>query len=126
MQEIVTVDGVTRLFLALAVLAPVLGLLIAGVMIARRAERGDARRWGLLVGLCGPGNWLLWKLYNALTEHNGLDTVRNFEINLVVFVLIGLALGLALNRLQPSAKPEVAPAEQPPPSDLESNGEQGA
>jgi len=126
MQEIVSVDGVTRLFVVLAIVSPVLGMLVTGVMIARRAARWEARRWGLLVGLCGPGNWLLWKLYNALTERNGLDTVRNFAINLAVFLLIGLVLGLALNRLPQPVTPDVAPADPLDPPISESKSEPDA
>jgi hypothetical protein len=132
MQEIVSIDRVTQLFVALAILSPVAGLLVTGIMTAWGVRHGEtlrgahhvSRRWGLLIGLCGPGNVLLWNLYNALTERNGLDTVRNFGINLVVFVLIGIVLGLALNRLEPPASPEIAPPEQPSPAMIETTGEQ--
>ncbi len=102
MQEIVTVGGITRLFVALAVLSPIIGIGWAVVGVARGRDRRQIRYTALLIGLCGPVNGCLWQLYNLLTDLNGLDTVRNFAINVSVFLVIGLIVGIVLGRIQPS------------------------
>jgi hypothetical protein len=102
MQEIVTIGAVTRLFVALAVLSPVIGIGWAVMAIARGRDRRQVRYTALLISLSGPVNGCLWQLYNLLTDLNGLDTVRNFAINVTVFMLIGLIVGVVLGRLQPN------------------------
>jgi len=93
LHEIVEAATVEKLFVLLALLGPAAGLLL-GAFAGIRSK--NVRRnvcLGLLIGLCGPLNWLLWRVYNLVTERNGLDTVRNLVVNLVLFVLVGVALG---------------------------------
>lgn len=102
MREIVTQEQVERLFLILAVAGPAAGLALGaltaylgrvkGAGLAPQALRGAC--WGLL----GTVNWLLWKLYNALTSVFGLDTVVNLLVNLIVFVALGGAAGWMISR----------------------------
>ncbi len=96
LHEIVTVGQVERLFALLAVAVPLAGLVIGALSGARRRQAGRGALLGLGIGLIGPLNWLLWHLYNALTDRNGLDTVRNLVINLALFLLIGAGLGMGL------------------------------
>ena len=99
MREIVDVGEVGRLFAILAVVLPLVSLFVGG-MWGRR--RGDARRGaltGLAVGCIGILNELMWLLYNGLTERNGLDSVRNVVVNLVLFVVVGTGVGVAAGRV---------------------------
>lgn len=94
MREIVTVEQMDRLFLALAILAPIVGAAIGAFLGGRRGSlRRDAFK-GLLVGLAGPANLLMWNLYNALTDRMGLDTVKNLLVQLSLFVALGVVAGL--------------------------------
>jgi len=121
MQEIVTVAAVGRMFNSLALLFPVVGALIGVGALARGTDRVRSWRMGIGVGLIGPANWLLWWFYNALTDRNGLDTVRNFAVNVTVFVLIGLGIGIVLGYVQyrsaTDAKSEIREQEEPTPSE---------
>lgn len=99
MREIVTMEQVNALFLALAVAGPVLGLLIGAAVGARRGQAGRGAVNGLLIGLLGVLNLALWKLYNALTDRMGLDTVKNLLVNLTLFVGLGIAAGLVFGHL---------------------------
>jgi hypothetical protein len=117
MREIVEVAAVERLFLLLAFVGPVVG---AGIGAAVGARRQNLRRGllvGLLVGLFGPLNWLLWRVYNALTDRNGLDTVKNLGINLALFLLlgalIGIGIGLAARRSAPQTPEEPSTPDTP-------------
>ena len=93
LREIVDIASVERLFLLLAVLGPPAGLVI-GAVVGRRRNR---LRWsslaGLLLGLLGTLNWLLWRVYNILTDANGLDSVKGLAINFALFVAVGSGLG---------------------------------
>ncbi|HZT42018.1 MAG TPA: hypothetical protein VFA07_07500 [Chthonomonadaceae bacterium] len=96
LHEIVTVAQVETLFALLAMVVPLVGLSIGALAGARRRQTGRGALLGLGVGLIGPLNWLLWHLYNALTDRNGLDTVRNLVVNLALFLLIGAGLGVGI------------------------------
>jgi hypothetical protein len=94
MREIVTMDQLNRLFLILAVAAPVIGAGIGGVLGAKKGNAGKGAGTGLLVGLLGPANLVLWKVYNVITDRMGLDTVKNLFVQLGLFVALGVAAGL--------------------------------
>lgn len=93
MREIVTVDQMDRLFLVLAIALPLVAAMVGG-FAARRSSPGRGAIKGLLVGLLGPANLALWKVYNALTDRMGLDTVKNLLVQLGLFVALGVVVGL--------------------------------
>lgn len=112
MREIVTVQQMDRLFLVLAIAAPLVGAVI-GAALARRQNPGRGALRGLLVGLLGPANLVMWKVYNALTDRMGLDTVKNLLVQLGLFVGLGVAVGLVAgyvmrNRSTNTGAPEPA------------------
>ena len=73
--------------LAVFVLAPVIGL-VWGLTVKRVGL-------GLVIGLLvGGGNFALWTAYNDITEKLGLDTVKNLLVNLGLFVVIGILVGV--------------------------------
>lgn len=120
MREIVNVEQVQRLFLILAIVLPVLGVVGGAVLGARR---GNARRGviqGFLLGILGPVNLGLWIVYNRITDHFGLDTVKNLLINLALFIVLGIVTGLvagAIMRRQEAAQPPKGPVSSESPSD---------
>ena len=99
LTEIVDIAKIEKLFLILAIVMPILGILLGRMWGNRHSIPVLGTKRGLLVGLIGVGNWLLWRLFNTITEKNGLDTVRNLGINFAVFVMVGIGLALALPRL---------------------------
>lgn len=75
--------------LVILVLAPVIGLVWG--LAAKRVVSG------LIVGLLvGAGNFVLWTIYNAITEKLGLDTVKNLLVNLALFVVLGTLIGIGV------------------------------
>src|SRR5262245_13996433 len=98
----------------LAVVGPVVGLLLGAVAGARKGASKRGAIAGLIVGLLGTLNWILWRLYNALTDANGLDTVKNVLINLVVFIGIGAAVGFGIGYARRSG--QLPPSEEEGPS----------
>lgn len=86
MQEIITAQQVDTLFLVFAVGGPLVGAAIGWL-------RGKRVLHGLLWGMLLTANWLLWRVYNAITDRLGLDTVRNLLVNLVFFITLGAVAG---------------------------------
>jgi len=93
MRELVDAQQVGRLFTLLALLLPPLGAFAGWIVGSRRGDRRGALI-GLTVGMLGPLNYLLWLLYNRITDSLGLDTVRNLFVNLAVFIIVGVLIGV--------------------------------
>lgn len=91
MAELVTRAQADAFFLGVLLL----GLLLAPVAgwLARRRS-GDpllaALLWGGPLVLIG----VLWRIYNAITDRVGLDSVMNLAVNAVLFVVVGAVCGL--------------------------------
>lgn len=94
LREIVEQGTVEHLFLLLGILGPVVGLALGAALGSRRQRLRQGMLNGLLIGLLGTLNWLLWRVYNSLTDANGLDSVKGLAINLVLFVGVGMLLGV--------------------------------
>lgn len=94
MREIVTVEQVDRLFLLLAIAAPLIGAAVGAAAGRSRGSAGRGAAQGFVIGLLGPANLLLWKVYNALTDRMGLDTVKNLLMQLGLFIALGIIVGL--------------------------------
>lgn len=96
MHEIVDAVVFGRLLLLAAIVTPVAGALIGATIGWRsKTSRSGAIR-GFSIGLSGPLVLGLWHLFNAITDRLGLDTVRNFFVNIGLFSLIGILLGFGL------------------------------
>ncbi len=86
-KELISLHQANLLMLAVLVLAPLVGL-VWGAAKKRLVP-------GLVIGLLvGAGNYALWTVYNAITEHLGLDMVKNLVVNLGLFVVVGLLVGI--------------------------------
>jgi hypothetical protein len=96
MRELVTVEQATRLFVLVAIVLPLLGAALGSWIGARRGNLRRGLGIGLLAGLAGPGNLVLWRMYNGITDRLGLDTVRNLLTNLALFAAIGVVIGVAV------------------------------
>ncbi len=83
MKELIDPHEAHLLMLGVLVLAPLVGL--AWGYAAKRLPLGLA---------VGVGNYALWTVYNAVTDKLGLDTVRNLLVNLGLFVVIGIVIGI--------------------------------
>ena len=91
MKELVTEHQAHLIMLAFLAAAPIIGLFWGAIT--------KKIRLGLLVGVCvGVGNYALWTVYNAITDHFGLDTVKNLQINLVFFIVVGIIVGLVAGK----------------------------
>lgn len=94
--ELVNLALVEQILMLLAVGLPVAGLL-AGLSWGWRTRRTvPGAVQGLVCGLLGPAIWVLWRMYNAIEDHYGLDSVKGLLINLALFVTLGASLGVVV------------------------------
>ena len=102
LHEIVDLNAVNRLFLILAVITPILGILTGYLVGKRNASfKRSFLSWTFL-GLLGPLNLLMWTIYNSLANSNGIDSVRNLSLNFFIFLSVGGVAGVLYHRLQSS------------------------
>ncbi len=94
MRELIDAEQVSRAFNVLALVLPPIGLLVGWWYGGRRGAHRRGAILGLMSGLLGPLNCALWRVYNAITDSIGLDTVRNLAINLVLFLVVGAVIGV--------------------------------
>ncbi len=89
--EIITLAQAEAVFLALLIAGLVAGPL--AFLVARRRS-ADALPTALAVG--GPPVllWVMWRVYNAVTDRLGLDTVANLLVNAAFFVVVGELCGV--------------------------------
>ena len=100
MKELVSVELVERVFRYVAIICPVAGLLLGGVIGWAFRRPGIGTRLGIAVGCAGLLNYVLWKLSGAIAGKLGLDSVANLLIQAAMFVVFGLAVGVLLGRFR--------------------------
>lgn len=96
LREIADPQAIGKLFALLALLIPLLAAVIGGALGKRRGDAKQGAISGFSAGLLAPLNWVLWRLYNAITDSAGIDTVRNVVVNAVLFAGVGLGIGVGL------------------------------
>jgi hypothetical protein len=90
-KEIITREQADILFGIVLILGLI--LLPVAAVVARGRGKSPLRA-ALAVG--GPPTLVgvLWRVYNAITDRMGLDTVANLLVNLFLFVVVGVACGV--------------------------------
>ncbi len=98
MNELVTQNQADLLF----TLLPLVGVVLGAVMALAARRKNDKRAafaavlgWGVPLVLVG----VLWRVYNAVTERLGLDTVVNLAANAALFIVVGVVCGVVWARL---------------------------
>ncbi len=95
MKELVDPAVVEKVMLYLAVAGPLVGL-TCGIAVGWRTRRVlPATVGGTLVGLLCPAAFGMWRLYGAVTDALGLDSVVNLVVQLALFAVSGCILGVA-------------------------------
>jgi hypothetical protein len=81
--------AVDRLLFWLALLGPLVVAGLAAVLREHRAVTRFRHRWVLAL-LAAPALLMLWKAYNAVISHFGLDSVAGLMVNVAVFAAAAL------------------------------------
>jgi len=100
MEELISERTFNSLITVIAVIGPILGLII-GIVVG--VIKNDVKRLtirGVIIGSFALITYIMWRIYNAITDHYGLDSVKNLLINLGLFTLVGIIIGLLLAVIQ--------------------------
>jgi hypothetical protein len=95
--------------------ALVLPLLAAAAYRALR-ERPIVRRWRhrwIMTCVLAPMPFVMWKVYNAVADHYGLESVFGMCVNALLFGLVTVLLAVVNFALYAVLSPEAVPAGQP-------------
>jgi|GEM_PF-3748735 len=87
---------IAGLYVAAGVIA-FAGLILA--LIAGRMKQPRLIGAGIALLLGGGALAGMWVVYDALTQHFGLDSVKGLLLNLALFAVVGVILGLIIGRL---------------------------
>ncbi len=98
LHEIIDIASVSRLFIILAIITPIAGIAAGVLWGMKRSTLRIGLIRGIVFGLIGPLNLFLWTVFNAITNHTGLDSVKNVVFNMLFFISIGLILGVGYSK----------------------------
>jgi hypothetical protein len=99
MNELISMPQANHLMILVLVVAPIIGL-VWGV-VTKQIVRC------LVIGVAiGVWNFVLWTIYNAITDHLGLDTVKNLIVNLALFIILGVVTGILIGRFGRRSEPD--------------------
>ena len=108
-NELLELRQFDALMRAVAVVLPVLGVLLGLAAGAARRAAGEGLKRGVALGLLGPLSYGLWRLfawlvrYDPQTGYCGLHRVGVLLLNVLLFVLVGMTLGVLYGRLWKTA-----------------------
>jgi len=105
-KELISEEVVELIFKYLAILLPLLGLFLGAIFSAFK-KRLTLLWWGIGLGLIGPLNLLLWRIYSLILDKLGFDSVKAFLFNVLLFIAIGFLLGYLLSYILKPHKKEV-------------------
>jgi len=94
MKELISPRTVENVLFIIALAGPILGLII-GALSGVRGSLKARMLGGLAIGLLGPVIFGAWRLYNAIADSLGLDSVANLLLQILMFAILGAALGIA-------------------------------
>ncbi len=95
-QMLERTGAVDRLLFWCAVLGPPAVAIAAALLRHRPVVERYRHRW-VLAMLAAPGFLVLWKVYNSVTDHFGLESLTGLFVNVGVFAAAALAVtGLRL------------------------------
>ncbi len=113
MRELVTVEQAERVIRLCALALPAAGLVVGALVGAVRRRPLAGLATGLLCGLAGPAALVMWRIYNAVMGRYGLDSVRALLINLALFVVVGVIVGLTIGCVARRRRAEAPRANAP-------------
>lgn len=100
MKELINPVAAEKILVILAIAGPPAGLIIGVLWGLYKRRVVPAAAFGLIAGLLWPLVYLMWRLYNTITNVIGLDKVSNLFVQLAMFAILGMLLGIAAHKLK--------------------------
>lgn len=112
MEELLTEAQAHRIVLFFSALW-LLSALCAAVFFLFQKKNAAQQRFqraagALYLAAGGPYLFLLWKIYNAIEDTFGLDSVKALFLNIILFIFAGVLAGLGWVRLLRRKTPPTA------------------
>ena len=98
-RELVAPESVERVLLLLAVAGPLIGVIVGAVVGAHERCAMPKVIAGALIGALLSAVYGMWRVYGAITDALGLDSVANLVLELVLFAAVGLLVAIAVLRI---------------------------
>jgi hypothetical protein len=99
LDYILVEERLNAFFLHIAWVLPLAGVILGAAAGLYKKHLFRLTFRGFLWGLSGTAIYLMWLVYNAITNHYGIDSVKGLLVNIAVFVCVGLTGGIALRYL---------------------------
>lgn len=105
MHEIIDLHKFALVIKWLAIVLPVLGVFVGGIWGMRKKALAEGLGKGLAIGLLGPVVFGLWLVYSWLIRYDpatgyvGLHRTAVLWVNVGMFAVVGVILGIIYGRL---------------------------
>ena len=104
MNELIAPESVEKALLILAVAGPLAGVLIGAFIGAHKRSVVPYLVSGILIGAIGSLIFGMWRVYGAITNKLGLDSLINLGLQLLIFAVSGAVLGVAIFKISAMLK----------------------
>ena len=99
MSELIAPELVEKALLFLAVAGPLVGAIIGALIGAHTKNAAPSIISGILIGATGSLVYGIWRVYGAITNMLGLDSLTNLGVQLLMFAVLGAVLGVAIFKI---------------------------
>jgi len=107
-RELVDAAQVGTALAVLSIVALCLAVVL-GAMFVRDGRRSPGLARAALLAAVGILVYPLWAVYNSIEDRLGLDSVAALLLNLALFAVVGVVVGLLARRVWPAEEPVAAP-----------------
>lgn len=83
-----------------AVAGPMVGLIFGTIFGAHERRAWPRIMAGALIGAIGTAIYAMWHVYGTITDALGLDSVLNLCVQLALFAIFGVVLGLVIFQIR--------------------------
>lgn len=99
MKELIAPGSVEKALLFFAVAGPLVGVIIGAFIGAHSRNAAPSVISGILIGAIGSLIYGMWRVYGAITNILGLDSLANLGLQILIFAIFGAVLGVAIFKI---------------------------
>src|SRR5579862_346981 len=92
MKELITEEQCHLIVLLLSIAVTLISLGIGFYLHSKTPKYQKKSLWAqtVIYALFGPVIWIFWKIYNAIEDYYGLDSLRGLKYNF--YIAVGIAI----------------------------------
>jgi len=96
LKQLIDPTLVEKVLLYLAVAGPLVGLILGALLGAHEVRAARTVVKSTLLGMICTLIYAMWWVYGLITNALGLDSVANLVLQLILFAVVGAALGAVM------------------------------